>query len=550
MSGLNRRSPRSINPNLSWFQRLLVRRGWWISWVAVLLSVSPANAAEKIYVRYQFVEFSLAVADLEAFATTGEVSDELGFYLNRFPLDRQVQARQFLQARYDISAVAMARMSYTYAGDRLLSRAGEMLQTPSGINGWYAIRSALIQSAADPGGLSLINFLRYFPTDLRLNLTEILAFIGEFSSLRAEIDATMRELQAVAEPAAIEAASLQRDLRQTGTIVGVKQTLTLVDTQRDRSVVVDLYLPQVPSPAPVLILSNGLGARRQRFEPLANHLVSYGFAVVVPDHPGSDAERQRAFYAGFYPEPFDAEEYIDRPLDITFVLDELDRRNASELGDRLNLDQVGMLGYSFGGTTALSLLGATIDFDHLEQDCGSDLNIFNISILYQCRALELPRRSVAFKDDRIKAAFLFVPFGRSVFGQAGLSQVNRPVFWSATDADILTPLSIEQVPPFAWLSSPEKYLVVADGLPHTRVVLQLMNRFMATPLSGDEASLVTQNYLNAMSVAFFKVHVAQQREYQSYLQAPYLQQLDEAAYPLYLVRQIQPDSWVAQPRRR
>ncbi|NJN85444.1 MAG: alpha/beta fold hydrolase [Leptolyngbyaceae cyanobacterium SL_7_1] len=518
---------------------------FWSSW-AVLLTALPSQAAERIYVRYQFVEFSISVTDLETFVATGEASDELDFYLDRLSAEQQSQIRQLLQARYEISPVAMARMSYSSAGDRLLSQMGELLQTPSGLNGWYAIRSALIRSTADPAGLTLINFLRYFPTDLRLNLAETLAFVSRATSLIGEIETTMTALQQLAERPSADTNPNPSpgDLRQAGASQGSRQTLTLVDGTRDRRLMVDLYLPAAtPTPAPVLILSNGLGASRQRFVPLANHLMSHGFAVVVPDHPGSDAERQRAFYAGYYTEPFDAMEYIDRPLDITFVLDELDRRNPLEFDSQLNLQQVGILGYSFGGTTALSLLGATIDFQQLEQDCGSTPDVLNISILYQCRALELPRRPVDLQDNRIQAAFLFVPFGRSVFGQSGLSQVTRPVFWSATDADILTPLSIEQVPPFGWLASPDKYLVVADGLPHTRVVLQLMNRFMRQPLSGEEASLVTQQYLNALSVAFFKVYVAEEPGYRPYLEATHIHQLAEPAYPLSLVRQL-PDRLV------
>jgi predicted dienelactone hydrolase len=513
----------------------------WLS-LALLLVPLPAQAAEKIYVRYRFVEFSISVADLESFVATGEASNQLSFYLNRLPAERQAQLRQLLQARYEISPVAMARMSYSSAGDRLLSQMGELLQTPSGLNGWVAIRSALIRSTADPAGLTLLNFLRYFPTDVRLDLAETLAFIGRATRLIEEINTTMGELQQIAEQPSPNSRPLSDDLRQAGAFQPTKQTVEWVDGQRDRRLVVDLYLPGSTTAAPILILSNGLGASRQRFEPLATHLASHGFAIVVPDHPGSDAERQRAFYRGLYTEPFDAAEYLDRPLDVTFLLDELDRRNSSEFNHQLNLEQVGMLGYSFGGTTALSLMGATINFEQLEQDCDTP-NVLNISTLYQCRALELSRQPIELQDDRIKAAFLFVPFGRSVFGQTGFSQVSRPVFWSATDADILTPLSIEQIPPFDWLASSAKYLVVADGLPHTRVVLQLMNRFMRQPLSAEEASLVTQQYLNALSVAFFKTYVAEDQNYRPYLDAAYTQQLEEPAYPLSFVRQL-PDRLV------
>jgi predicted dienelactone hydrolase len=46
-----------------------------------------------------------------------------------------------------------------------------------------------------------------------------------------------------------------------------------------------------------------------------------------------------------------------RLLDEQFVLDELERLNASDpqLGGRLDLDEIGAFGYSAGGMTALEL---------------------------------------------------------------------------------------------------------------------------------------------------------------------------------------------------
>ena len=35
---------------------------------------------------------------------------------------------------------------------------------------------------------------------------------------------------------------------------------------------------------------------------------------------------------------------------------------------------MGIFGYSFGGTTALSLAGAELDFDQLEKDCTFPIN--------------------------------------------------------------------------------------------------------------------------------------------------------------------------------
>jgi predicted dienelactone hydrolase len=279
-----------------------------------------------------------------------------------------------------------------------------------------------------------------------------------------------------------------------------------------------------------------LGARRDRFTEFAQHLTSHGFAVVVPDHPGSDRQRLQDFYRGLYQENFAAEEFIDRPLDITFLLDQLEQNQTGP--QRLDLDRVGVFGYSFGGTTALSLAGATVDLATLQQDCDTQMAITNISLLYQCRALELPEAIPDLKDDRISAVYLFVPFGRSLFGQTGIRQVTVPVLWEATDEDFLTPLVLEQIPTFSWLTTADRYLVVSKGLPHARINLDIINGLTNRKREWSQLRSITQNYHNALSVAFFKAHVAEDDTYQIYLNAAYTQALTEQPYTLSLVESV------------
>ncbi|HEY9644781.1 MAG TPA: hypothetical protein V6C88_00345, partial [Chroococcidiopsis sp.] len=273
------------------------------------------------------------------------------------------------------------------------------------------------------------------------------------------------------------------------------------------------------------------------FEELAAHLASYGLAIAIPDHPGSDREYLRGFFSGLYPENFAPSEFVERPRDITALLDDLARRNPSQFGDRLNLEQVGVLGYSFGGSTALSLGGATINVEYLEHDCRTQRAVINISLLYQCRALTLPDPSVSLRDERVKALFLYVPFAKSLFGP-NVSQVDIPVYWLAANEDILTPLVVEQLPTFAQLTTPERYLAVSTGLPHARVTFDVLERL--TNGSRDWATLrsLTQTYQNTLSLAFFKTYVAQDATYRPYLQSTYAQQLAPAPFRLSVVRSL------------
>ncbi len=285
----------------------------------------------------------------------------------------------------------------------------------------------------------------------------------------------------------------------------------------------------------MIVVSNGLGAKRDRFEELAQHLSSYGFGVVIPDHPGSDRKRQKDFLKGLYQENFDATDFINRPLDISYILDELEILNQDRLNNRLNLEQVGIFGYSIGGTTALSLAGANIDFNLLQQECAKPLDLLNISTLYQCRGIELAENKQSLKDERIEAAFMFVPFGNIMFSQDELSKVSIPMMWQVVDKDFLTSLLTEQVPLFNKLAnSSNSYLVISEKLPHSNVTLSKEQQF-----EQGKIFQIAKNYQNILSLVFFQNYVAQNQEYKKYLNAQYIKAIELQPYELHLIEQKQ-----------
>ncbi len=556
----------------AWKLRVLLKRPssrqqrcHWGKWLAVLpsgllsllLSAEITPAAEQIQFRYGLWSQSLAVQDLETFVATGEIHGSLRLVLSRLSLEQQQQIREALQAQYEVDPVTVSRFSYTSSGELLLQEAGDLLKTPSGQNGWYGLRAALVLAAADPDGLSLINLLRQLPTDIHIELTDVATVLGRFGRIIRETQETMDRLtqstQAIAAAELLPDLSQLPDLQAPGSLAVSMQTLALYDAERDRAITTDVYLPDHEEPAPLIVVSNGLGARRDRFVELADHLASYGFAVAIPDHVGSDRQRLQEFYQGLHRENFEAAEFIDRPLDITFVLDELERLNAqpqvlpsdpssasASLFQRLDLDRVGIFGYSFGGTTALSLAGASLDRSHLEHECATQSALINISLLYQCRALELPDLGRSLQDRRIQAAYVFVPFGKSLFGPEGLRSVDMPIFWEATDQDVLTPLVVEQTPAYPWLTTPERYLAVANGLPHARLTLDVINRITGQSIEWDAVKPITLRYQNVMSTAFFSVYVTRNDAYRPYLTAAYAQALTVAPYGLTLVRSLPP----------
>ena len=379
---------------------------------SILIFQSPIYPAEKIKFNLSVLEFKIEVTDLEMFAKTGKISDRLDFYLKRISPEQRESLQEFLQQSYDVDPVFVYRFSRTSVGTKLLERLGDIVQIPEDINGFYGLRAAIVKAAAYPEGVNFINFLKSFPTDIKLNLEEALRLAKNIKNTEKEVKSFVASLETEDTISNKGNTNNISDLSTLGEFKTRQETLKIYDKQRDRNIITDLYLPQESiNNVPLIIVSNGLGAKRSRFAELANYLASYGFAVVIPEHPGTSHRRQQEFIEGLHQENFEATDFVDRPLDISFVLDSLATINQNELNKRLDLKNVGIFGYSIGGTTALSLAGAELNFSHLEQNCNETLDLTNISTLYQCRALEITKRNVSLADDRIDAAFLFVPFG-------------------------------------------------------------------------------------------------------------------------------------------
>jgi predicted dienelactone hydrolase len=159
-------------------------------------------------------------------------------------------------------------------------------------------------------------------------------------------------------------------------------------------------------------------------------------------------------------------EFIDRPLDVKYLLDELERLDAANPNLQLNLRQVGVIGQSFGGYTVLALAGASLNFEQLQKDCKALEDSLNVSLLLQCRALELPRIQYNLRDERVKAAIAINPITSSIFGKDGMSDIQIPVTLVSSSDDKIAPALPEQIQPFTWLNNPEKYLVLLEGGTH------------------------------------------------------------------------------------
>ena len=107
---------------------------------------------------------------------------------------------------------------------------------------------------------------------------------------------------------------------------------------------------------PLLMFSHGNGGFRMQNAFWCEHMASHGYIVMSPDHTGNCAG---TFIDGNLiifqqSEAARKQSAVDRPKDISFLIDAMDRMNKgndSRFQGRVDMDHIGMSGHSFGGFT-------------------------------------------------------------------------------------------------------------------------------------------------------------------------------------------------------
>ena len=118
------------------------------------------------------------------------------------------------------------------------------------------------------------------------------------------------------------------------------------DARRDRDVPVKIYAPVRQVRSPVVLFSHGIGEDRDSYEYIGNALAASGFFAVHMTHAGTDRAVLERGYRHLYRAVKQKENWINRVLDVTFVLDRLAGNS------RADLDRVAVAGHSAGAFTA------------------------------------------------------------------------------------------------------------------------------------------------------------------------------------------------------
>ncbi len=532
----------------------IIFTGLLASLMSVPLKPKSSLGAERISFSLPVLgKFSLSVDSLELFAKEGTITPEFNFYAKRLDEKTLARFRQALQEKFDVSPTTVFRVTKMPMGEQFLRQMGEAIYTHPGRNGLYAIRSSLILAAADSEGLTAINVMRHFPTsEIQLNAQLIFSLIKEAGNFFAYNDTT---IEAIAEQANSEVVSQQKlsvgqmtDLRQRGPYFFDSKTMSFQIEQvrqtelgfsADYIIKADIYRPQnLTQPAPLVVLSHGFTSDRNHFRYLAEHLASHGHVVVVPEHIGSNSKFTEAFLQGKLSFAVSPIEFFNRPLDITYLLNKIE--NHPELKGQIDWEKVGVLGHSFGGNTALVVSGAPLNIDRVSQVCRQNKPTLNPSELLQCRASFLPPGNYNLQDPRIKAVVAVNPVTSSILGPESMGKIAIPTMILGGSEDIVTPFIEEQAHPFLWLTTQNKYLSVMVGGSHNSASGAKGAENLPDLLKGVRPDLA-RDYLKAVSLAFFEVHLRNRSDYQPYLSSAYVQTISNEELPLHLVKSLTPE---------
>jgi predicted dienelactone hydrolase len=497
----------------------------------------PSLAAERLKLRLGPFEQSIAIADLEDFAETGELSPTLRPYgVVLTPTLRKALAER-LELDPNFGDQVVNDLLSSPAGKRMLMALGVAIPGST----VEQLQAAITLAARQANGLSVLAVLKAFPEEtITVDLTSAAAIASQVNFsywatqtlnpiLEKELEVKAAPFQAPFDPAAPGPQTVQR------------RTLVLRDTTRDRTIPVDLYWSDRTS-GPLVVISSGFGANRTFLGYLARHLASYGLTVASMEHPGSNMTWLAQPTTEALPDTLlSAAEFVERPQDISFMLDRLARldRQPGALQGKLNTNQVSVIGHSLGGYTALALAGAELNLDGLRAFCQERIPLgLSPADWLQCTAVDLKEKQINLRDSRIAQAIALNPVIGRLFGPAGLAKVAVPTLILSSTDDSLTPALSHQLQPFSQLPQP-KYLLTAIGATHLSVgdPTNFSQLITQSTLVKERHGADTDNLrqlLKGATLAFIEQLTPAAERYRPFLTPSYAQSLSTTALPLRL----------------
>ncbi|HHP7230176.1 MAG TPA: alpha/beta hydrolase [Xenococcaceae cyanobacterium] len=521
--------------------------------LVIAFDATNVKAADKIAFNYPpFGEFYIYIEDLASFVEQDKINSRLNYFIKNLNTEQIDRLQSILGQEIALNPVTVYRFTNSSVGKITLQQLTKIIKSDSIKNleidaeisqDLLALRGAINQAANHPDGFTLLNVLRQFPLPtIYLDLSETLSLIETGERLLEQRELIINFVQSEANIKERTITAKESNLSLPGNYQWERLSLAFDNPQRINSSFFELYLPKTAQPVPLIIISHGLASDRNTFDYLGKHFASYGFAVAIPDHNTTNFEQFARFLSGKAKLP-QAENLILQPLDIKYLLDWLESESQTNqrLKHKINLQQVGLIGHSLGGYTALALAGGEFNWKKTQQQClvNQEQNFWlNLSLFIQCLLPELSNKNYQLVDSRIKAVIAISPFASVIFGQEGMAQVSVPTMMISGTKDPITPAVPEQIYPFTWLKIPNKYLLLVAPANHFSFLEEGVG-ILPVPdsLVGLKPSVVYPG-LKHFTTAFFQVHLNRQSEAKIYLQQGYANYFANPEIKLDLIRFI------------
>lgn len=226
----------------------------------------------------------------------------------------------------------------------------------------------------------------------------------------------------------------------------------------------DAAFDTAAAPYPLVIFSPGFGGARTLYAHFTEHVASYGFVVIAPDH-------HEVFDPTWADIPTST---IYRPQDVLKAIafaDELTTADGGMAGI-INTDLIAVAGHSYGGYTALAAAGGRFDINGFNARCeaaraAADPNAWLCDTLvpFEDEMVALAGLDSmpeglwpAWADPRVDA---IIPMAGDsyMFDQAGLAEITIPVMAMGGTLDTSTPYEWGAHPTYDQISSDMKALV-------------------------------------------------------------------------------------------
>lgn len=510
-----------------------------LGWGAVMPSTSIA--AESVTIQLGPFQQSIALEDLEKFAKTGKLPNSLELYASFFTPETRELLNRRVQVDPAFADKFIDEISRTPVGQQLISSLGGVIPGST----TETIQATLNLALRQVNGLTVLSFLRAYPgANVNIDATKAISLAARFNPNQLQSQAFGSILARELEVKSNTQFKTTFDPTVSGKETVQQQKIVLQDRQRNRVIPVDLYLSKGDSQQPLVVISHGFGASRKSLEYLGRHIASHGVTVAAIEHPGSNANTvNKAANEGNLADIMPPGEFIERPKDISFLLNELAKLNTQpgQYQAQFNTNKVTVIGHSLGGYTALALAGGEVNLNELRQFCNNSLSFSQApGDWLQCAATPLKQNKLQLQDSRVKNVIALNPLVGRLFGKNGLSKIAVPVLILSSTEDALTPALGHQIEPFNQLRS-NKHLLTAIGATHLSVSDPSFIPSTTTTLVKEKLGTQTKplrQLTQGVSLAFIKQLTKEAQTYTPFLTSAYVQSFSTPEIPLRLVSEL------------